>query len=253
MATVPSATVPSRRRALLSATVAAALLLGAPSGGLVGFTPVALAATSDDPTSKGGSIADAQEVVDHASGTIGDLRNDKSFGNAQQLIRSARAVLIAPRLFKAGFFVGGEGGSGVLLVRQGRGWSNPAFYTLGSASFGLQIGAQEAEMIMIINSDKALQALMKSQFKVGADAGITVATLGSNVGSATTTSGTVADIVVWASSTGAFAGLAVDGTLIEPRDSYNQAYYGRALKPADIVRSHSGGRADSLRRALATV
>ena len=64
-----------------------------------------------------------------------------------------RAMLIAPRIFKAGFFVGGEGGQAVLMTRGAHGWSDPAFYTVGSASFGLQIGAQESEMIMFVMSD----------------------------------------------------------------------------------------------------
>ncbi len=242
---------PAKRRPVLSAALAATLLLGAQA---TAFAPLAHAADAD-PTSVGGDTADAREVLRHAEGTIADLHNDKEFGNAQSLIRHARAVLIVPRVFKAGFFFGGEGGSGVLLARNGRGWSNPAFYTLGSASFGLQIGAQEAEMIWIIQSDRALQALMKSQFKVGADAGLTVVTLGSNVGSGTSTSGTVADIVVWASSSGAFAGLAVDGTLIEPKDSYNASFYGRALKASDIVERHEGANpaAAPLKRELSGV
>lgn len=141
------------------------------------------------------------------------------------------------------------------MAREGRGWSNPAFYTMGSASFGLQIGAQEAEMIWIIQSERALRALMQSQFKVGADAGLTVVTLGSNVGSATGTGGGVADMVVWASSSGAYAGLTVDGTVIEPRDGWNTAFYGRPVKPADVVFGRMGANpaAAGLRKGLAAV
>ncbi len=89
--------------------------------------------------------------MDHAVGTLQDLRRDKEFGNARELLRTARAVLIAPRIFKAGFFVGGEGGTALLMVRGAHGWSDPAFYTVASASFGLQIGAQESEMILFIH------------------------------------------------------------------------------------------------------
>ena len=94
--------------------------------------------------------------------------------------------MIAPRIFKAGFFVGGEGGTALLMARGVHGWSDPAFYTVASASFGLQIGAQESEMVMFIMSDKALNALMTDKFKIGANAGIAVATLGSTVEGATT-------------------------------------------------------------------
>ena len=131
-------------------------------------------------------LPDEQATVDHAIGTLQDLRGDKEFGNARQLLHRARAVMIAPRIFKAGFFVGGEGGTAVLLVRGAHGWSDPAFYTVASASFGLQIGAQESEMIMFVMNDRALQALMQDKFKLGGNAGIAVATLGRHVEGATT-------------------------------------------------------------------
>ena len=180
------------------------------------------------------AAGDEQAVVDHAIGTLQDLRRDKEFGNARTLLHEAKAVVIAPRIFKAGFFVGGEGGEAVLMVRGAHGWSDPAFYTVGSASFGLQIGAQESEMIMFVMSDRALQALMQDRFKIGADAGIAVATLGSTVEGATTANAG-ADIIVWASASGAYAGISLDGTLVEPRRQADADYYGRSVSSSDIV------------------
>ena len=180
------------------------------------------------------AATDEQATVDHAVGTLQDLRGDKEFGNARALLHQARAILIAPRIFKAGFFFGGEGGQAVLMTRGPHGWSDPAFYTVGSASFGLQIGAQESEMIMFIMSDRALQALMQDKFKIGASAGIAVATLGSNVEGATTAHAG-ADIIVWASSSGAYAGISLDGTLVEPRREGDERYYGRPVTSSDIV------------------
>src|SRR5579863_6383201 len=125
------------------------------------------------------AATDQQNLVDEARITLDHLESDKSFGNAPELLRKARAVLIVPNLVKAGFFLGGEGGDGVMLARSGRGtWTDPAFYSLASASFGLQIGIQAAEVIMIINTDRALKALEADQFKFGAQAGIAVVTLG---------------------------------------------------------------------------
>jgi lipid-binding SYLF domain-containing protein len=200
---------------MLGAVLLASLALGA-------VNSPALAATGE------------QATVDHAIGTLQDLRGDKEFGNARQLIRQARAVLIAPRIFKAGFFFGGEGGSAVLMVRGPGGWSDPAFYTVASASFGLQIGAQESEMIMFVMSERALNALMQDRFKIGANAGIAVATLGSTVEGATTAH-VGADIVVWASASGAYAGLSLDGTLIEPQLDGDAHYYGHPVTSSDIV------------------
>lgn len=194
---------------------------------------------------------DEQATIDHAVGTIQDLHRDKEFGDARDLMHRARAVMIAPRIFKAGFFVGGEGGTAALLVRGPGGWSAPAFYTIASATFGLQIGAQESEMILFVMSDRALQALMRDKFKIGANAGIAVATLGSDVQGATTANAG-ADIIVWASSSGAYAGITLDGSLIEPRREANGSYYGRPVTPAQIVlhRAVSNPGAAELQRAL---
>jgi lipid-binding SYLF domain-containing protein len=180
-----------------------------------------------------------QALVDHAIGTLQDLRGDKEFGNARDLLHRARAVLIAPRIFKAGFFVGGEGGQAVLMTRGAGGWSAPAFYTVASASFGLQIGAQESEMVIFVMTDRALQALMRDNFKIGANAGIAVATLGSTVEGATTANAG-ADIVVWASASGAYAGISLDGSVVTPNRNDDAAYYGRPLSSSDIVLRRQG-------------
>ena len=184
------------------------------------------------------AASDEQASVEHALGTLQDLRRDKEFGNARDLLHRARAVLIAPRIFKAGFFVGGEGGTALLLARGAHGWSDPAFYTVASASFGLQIGAQESEMVMFIMSEKALNALMTDKFKIGANAGIAVATLGSTVEGATTAH-VGADIIVWASSSGAYAGLSLDGTLVQPQRDADANYYGRPVTSSEIVVTRS--------------
>jgi SH3 domain-containing YSC84-like protein 1 len=210
--------------------------------GLLGGTPFAQAAT------------DQQNLVERARITIDDLRRDKEFGNAPQLIRRARAVLIVPRLYKGGFFVGGEGGSGVLLTRtRNGGWSEPAFYGIGSASFGLQIGLEQSEMILIIMSEKALNAVMQDEFKIGADAGLAIVTLGSQVGGATTAA-VGADIVTWASSTGAYAGISLNGSIIKAAPSDDAAYYGRPVTTRQILSGQvRNPHADQLQRALSTI
>ena len=82
-----------------------------------------------------------------------------------------------PRLVKGGFIFGAEGGDGVLLHRTGHGWTTPQFYGMGSACFGLQIGLEQAELVFIINSKRALRGIEKGDIKLGAGAGITVVTL----------------------------------------------------------------------------
>jgi lipid-binding SYLF domain-containing protein len=197
------------------------------------------------------AATDQQNLVDRARITIDDVHKDKAFGNSNELLHRARAVLIVPRLYKGGFFVGGEGGDGVLIARTPRGWSEPAFYAIGSASFGLQIGLEQSEVVMFIMSQRALEAVLRNEFKFGANAGLAVVTLGSGVGAATT-SAAGADIVVWASSSGAYAGITLDGSIIKPRPDWDRDYYGRNMTSRDIIftRQANNPGAVGLREAL---
>jgi SH3 domain-containing YSC84-like protein 1 len=198
---------------------------------------------------------DQQVVVDRACNTIEDLRHDKAFGNARELLHKARAVLIVPRLYKGGFIVGGEGGNGVLLVHgSGNTWSDPAFYGIGAASFGLQAGLEQSEAVLLVMTQKGLDALLRNQFKIGAQAGIAVATLGSGVeGAIGGASGP--DIVVWSSSSGVYAGISLDGSVIRAQADDDHAYYGRPVTTRDILFGHGGAapHAMALRRALGTI
>jgi len=208
---------------------------------IVSFAMAAFVGLSLAASPAGYAATDQQNVVDEARITVSHLRSDKEFGSAPELIHRARAVLIVPNLVKAGFFLGGEGGDGVMLARTPGGtWSNPAFYTLASASFGLQIGIQSAEVVMIIQTDKALRALEQDQFKFGAQAGLAVVTLGTGAQMATSTALTSADIIVWSSSSGAYAGITLEGSLVKPRESYNTAYYGHPVSAAEILSGHAG-------------
>lgn len=176
-----------------------------------------------------------QVTVDGARKVLADLRHDKAFGNAAHLIRQAKAVLIVPKLLKGGFVVGGEGGDGVLLVQHRGGWSDPAFYALGAASFGLQAGLEQSELILLIMTQKGLDGVLRDQFKIGAQAGISVVTLGSGVEGAIG-GASPPDIVVWSSSTGLYGGLTIDGSVIKAEPNQDAAYWatgefaGRAVR-----------------------
>ncbi len=182
-------------------------------------------------TEKGELLRNANEVVN-------DLRHDPAFGTARNMLQGAEAIYIVPKLVKAGFVFGAEGGEGVLLHRTGRGWSTPRFYDMGSASFGLQIGLEQAKLVFIINSKRALRGIEKGELKLGAGAGITVVTLSSAAEGATTTHG--GDMVVWASGTGAYGGLTFNGTIIKQDKELNAV-------PA------TGPEAQALRRNLASI
>jgi lipid-binding SYLF domain-containing protein len=197
--------------------------------------------------------ADQMTVLNQAMITVDRMKSDPTFGPSRQLLRDARAVLIVPQLLKGGFVFGGEGGQGVLLARVGRRWSSPAFYTLGSASFGLQIGLEEARLVMFIMTDRALRAVEQSKFTFGGAAGLTVITLGANARAATSTNLT-GDIIVWASSKGAYGGLTLEGSVLAPDTQADAQFYGRPASVPQILGDTVGNPAATpLRRDLATL
>ena len=191
-----------------------------------------------------------QVTIDGARKVLGDLHHDKAFGNAVQLIRQARAVLIVPKLIKGGFVIGGEGGNGVLMVHHRGGWSNPAFYAMGAASFGLQIGLEQSELILLIMTQKGLDGVLRDEFKIGAQAGISVVTLGSGVEGAIG-GASPPDIVVWSSSTGLYGGLTIDGSIIRAEPNQDTAFYGHTLTSRAVLYGNlDSPRAAALRREI---
>ena len=193
-----------------------------------------------------------QQLVDRATLTVQDMVNNKDGTQAQNVLRQARAVLICPRIFQAGFLLGAQGGGCVLVARDGAGgWSYPAFYGLAGGSIGFQAGLQDAEVMLMIMNDKALAAIMDSQFKIGADASATFINLGGGVEGATTAA-LNASIVGFTRARGLFAGISLGGSLLNSRTDWNQAYYGQPFAARQIVISMQANNpaADPLREML---
>ena len=176
-----------------------------------------------------------QELVDRSTLAAQDMLNDRDGTDAQRMLRRARAVMICPQVFRAGFLFGGQGGDCVLVARDGAGsWSNPAFYGLGSGSFGFQAGLQDSEIMMLILTEKGLRAIMDDQFKLGADAGGTFVQWGGGVEGATTAA-VGADIVGFTRSRGLYAGISLSGSMLTTKSQWNHAYYGREEAAQQIV------------------
>jgi lipid-binding SYLF domain-containing protein len=197
---------------------------------------------------------DQQELVDRAKITVDALRSDQNMGKAiNDLLPKARAVMVFPNLFKAGFILGGEGGSGVLLVRGADGtWSAPAFFGMGSGSIGLQIGAQSSEVIFLIMTDGGLRKVLNNSMKLGADASIAVGPVGAGI-EASTTANFRQDIYAYSKTSGLFGGGAFEGSVLTPREEWNRAYYGNGAttRAVTIERQFTNYGADTLRSALA--
>lgn len=190
-----------------------------------------------------------QGLVDKARITFQRFMVDKQMTWFHEHLKEAEGLLIIPELLKAGFIFGGSGGTGVLVVRDRKtgDWSEPAFYTIGSVSFGAQIGGESAEVIMMAMTRKAIDSLFASSFKLGGDTSITAGPVGVGAKANIT-----ADFISFARSKGIYAGMSLEGAVVDVRDSYNRAYYGKDARPVDIIvkREVKNPGSSGLREAL---
>ncbi len=129
---------------------------------------------------KAAEPVDQKGLVDKAHATFQSFMVDSNMAYLKDHLREAKGLLIVPSMLKAGFWIGGSGGSGVLIVKDAKTgqWSQPAFYTLGSVSFGIQFGGEGAEVIMMVRTQKAVDKLLTSSFKLGGDTSIAVGPVG---------------------------------------------------------------------------
>jgi SH3 domain-containing YSC84-like protein 1 len=173
-----------------------------------------------------------QGTVDKTLVTYRSFMADKDMQWFRNNLKDVKGLLIVPNLLKAGFILGGSGGSGVLVARDAKtgNWSQPAFYTVGSVSFGLQIGGEAAEVIMMIRTQKAMDALFTTEFKLGGDASVAAGPVGTGAQANVT-----ADVVSFAKAKGLFAGLNLEGSIIKVSADSNKDYYGKAVSPVDII------------------
>jgi lipid-binding SYLF domain-containing protein len=182
---------------------------------------------------------DARHLVDKARLTFESFMADKDFGpSVRSLVKRAKGVLIYPQVLKGAFLVGISGGSGVLLAHDAktRKWSGPAFYTIGEASFGLQAGAQAAEVVLVALTDRGVTALLSHSAKLGADAGVALGPVGA--GAEAATANLSVDLVSYSRAQGLYAGISLEGAVVATRDGLNKAYYGKEVTPTAILVRH---------------
>lgn len=191
-----------------------------------------------------------QKIVDRSAEAFRRMRSAQHPA-LEYFIEHAHGVMIFPRIIKASMILGGEGGNGVLLSKDARGWSAPAFYSMGAGSAGLQVGYQEATVVLFFMNEAALRSTIERGITLGSDASVAAGTMG---GSGKGVAGTAAsDIYQFIEVGGLFAGLSLDGTVVGARDSFNQAYYGASATPYSILvqRSHAAPGAATLHQVLA--
>ena len=212
---------------------------------LVGAVLLGTMAASMATPASAAEIAEQQRLVDKARLTLLAFAADPGLQAAlREWSPETRALFIVPQFLRGAFVFGGAGGSGLLLVRNEKtgNWGDPVFYTIGSASFGLQVGGDVSEIVLLVRTTKGLEEFYHSDFKLGANAGMAIGP----VGEGASVHGLAADIIAYAKKKGVFAGIAINGAFVAVADEANEAYYGRPVRPTDIAIKQSAYNPQSL-------
>jgi SH3 domain-containing YSC84-like protein 1 len=157
---------------------------------------------------------------------------DKSI--PRELFESAECLAIVPGEKRLAFIFGGRYGKGLVTCRNGQGWTAPAFLMLGGGSFGFQIGGSSTDIVMIFRNHDGLNRLLSDKFTVGADASAAAGPVGRNAAAATDAE-MHAEILTYARSRGAFAGVSLSGTMVKPDRSGDEAMYGIHVRHKEIL------------------
>lgn len=189
-----------------------------------------------------------EELVLKGEAVFKSFMSDPNMGWFRDNVGNAKGIFIVPQMLRGGFFIGGSGGSGALLAqdRKNDTWSYPAFYTMGSVSFGMQIGADTSEIVLMVMTDRGMEAMLSTEFKLGGDVSLAAGPVGASAKAQT------ADILAYGRSKGAFVGIAIDGAVVAPRHEWNTNYYGKEVLLTDILINQTvqNPQADNLRAAL---
>lgn len=189
-----------------------------------------------------------QELVAKGTAVFKSFMQDPNMEWFRKNVHRAKGIFIVPQMLRGGFIIGGSGGSGMLVAQDATtgDWSYPAFYTMGSVSFGLQIGADASEIILMVMTDKGINSMLSTEFKLGGDVSVAAGPVGGSAKAQT------ADILAFGRSKGLFGGISLEGAVVAPRYEWNNSYYKTQASPVDILikRTVTNPQADALRATL---
>lgn len=186
-------------------------------------------AISADEESKAKEINTKASARIEAAGTVLDeIQNAPDQRIPEEVLASADCVAVVPSLLKGGFVFGARYGKGVASCRTEKGWSAPAFFTIGGGSFGLQIGGQAVDLVMLIMNKEGMNNLLSSKFKLGADASAAAGPVGRHA-SADTDWKMRAQVLTYSRARGLFAGLELAGAVIKQDKDSTRDFYGRMV------------------------
>jgi lipid-binding SYLF domain-containing protein len=194
--------------------------------------------------------------MDHAGRVMSEIMAAPDSGIPEEVMEHARCVAVVPHLLKGGFIFGAQNGRGVATCRTATGWSAPAFFAITGGSWGLQIGIEGVDLVMIIQNERGMQQLISSGFQIGGDASAAAGPVGRHA-SANTDWKLNTEILTYSRARGAFAGLTFTGSSIRRDDDSMTAIYGHRSSTRSVLRgkvavpASANGFLDSVRGAKA--
>ncbi len=195
-----------------------------------------------------GDYSKPQELVAKGTAVFKSFMQDPNMEWFRNNVHNAKGIFIVPQMLRGGFIIGGSGGSGLLVAQDQKTgeWSYPAFYTMGAVSLGLQIGADASEIILMVMTEKGINAMLSTEFKLGGDVAVAAGPVGASAKAQT------ADILAFGRSKGLFGGISIEGAVVAPRYEWNNSYYNTPASPVDILikKTMKNHQADELRAAL---
>src|SRR5678809_835089 len=176
----------------------------------------------------GSGREDATERLDNAKQVLHEIMGMPDKGIPEEVLEHAKCIAVVPHMVKGGFVFGGKGGKGVATCRTANGWSAPAFITISGGNWGLQIGVEAVDLVMIIQNEKGMQKLLESNFHLGADASAAAGPVGRHAEAGTNWKMDT-EILTYSRAKGAFAGLTLEGASIRQDNDSRQAIYGHKV------------------------
>jgi lipid-binding SYLF domain-containing protein len=196
--------------------------------------------------------SDEARRVRESATIFGEIMAAEDKAIPQAILEKAEGIAIFPGTLRAGFVVGGTRGRGIISARNDSRWSAPAFLTLTGGSFGLQIGGQAADIILVINDRRGVENLVSNQFKLGADAAVAAGPVGRDAQAATDLQ-LRAQILSYSRARGLFAGVTISGSTVRQDRDANERFYGKRLETKDIVFGSAPGNPEPVTVWLQTL
>jgi SH3 domain-containing YSC84-like protein 1 len=172
--------------------------------------------------------------LDHAGSVLSEIMAAPDNGIPEEVLEHARCIAVVPHLLKGGFIFGAQNGRGIATCRTKDGWSAPSFFVITGGSWGLQIGVEGVDLVMIIQNEKGMKQLISSRFQIGGDASAAAGPVGRHA-SANTDWKLDTEILTYSRARGAFAGLTLSGSAIRPDEDSTRAIYGHTISTRSLL------------------